>query len=164
MKKMVFPKNCTDITAYLLPDGIGFAVTLRVKVGNDTTHIHTRACLRTTRNMLGESSVPWYLHCSLDGRYGCLEPNELLKITEVRYYKEAYDGESSYNKLLGSRGEMMCLTFEKGYSLQGVNFGEFRDVGQLTKTAGPCAGCDAFLSAEKTTLFDVKLEDLRGAK
>ena len=162
MKKIPFPKGTSDITCYLLKDGIGFLIEVGVSLGDVTKYVKTTGVLRTGKDMTGGSPYAWYLKASANG-WRRLDANELLKIQRVHYWDNSYSENGSYHKLFGSRGEVLYVHFEKGHKLEGIDFGEAFSYGDLRKCDFLSMTCDEFL-ANESKAFDVKLEDLRGAK
>ena len=163
MKKIPFPKGTSNIVCYLLKDGIGFSIDVKVGLGDVTKYVRTTGILRTGKDMTGGSPYTWYLNASTNGYNNYLEVNELLKIVRVEYWDNNYSENGNYHKLFGSRGESLHIYFEKGHKLEGIDFGKTFTYGKLTKCSFLAQTCDEFL-ANESRAFDVKLEGLKGAK
>ncbi len=164
MKKIPFPKGTRDITCYLLKDGIGFWIEVKVDLGGTTKYIKTKGILRTGKDMTGGSPYTWYVKADVkESGHGYLNANELLKITRIAYYENNYSESGKYHKMFGSRGESLHVYFEKGYSLNGIDFGNSFSHGDLVKCSFLTQTCEAFL-ANESSAFDVTLEDLKGKK
>jgi hypothetical protein len=167
MKKIPFPKGTRDITCYLLKDGIGFSIEVRVGLGGATKYVRATGVLRTGTDMTGGSPYAWYLKADVkESGSGYLDASELLKIVRVNYRDNRYSENGSYHKMFGSRGESLCIHFDKGHKLEGLDFGEIFSHGGLKKCAFLAPTCDEFVANESTVLgvaFDVTLADLKGA-
>jgi len=151
IKKLPFPKNTTKIAAYLLPDGIGFAVTVGVSLGESTKYLQGRAVLRLPKCLPSSCDVNWYFEC---GSW-YLDANEVLNIVGIQHYDKAYSEDGSLAKKLGGRGEMLVIKFKKGHSLSGVAFPDHIRFGDVYKTGFLCKSCDDWLTSSEATLFDI---------
>jgi hypothetical protein len=164
MKKIPFPKGTRDITCYLLKDGIGFWIDVKVDLGGTTQYLETKGVLRTGKDMTGGSPYTWYLRADVkESGSGYLNVNELLKIVRVNYWDNTYSENGTYHKMFGSRGESLHIYFEKGHKIEGLDFGSTFSHGDLVKCAFLSQTCDDFIENENRA-FDVTLEDLKGAK